>query len=48
VTEACPVKSAFDEAGRKMAEVLENRSIAELAGSLSRRATNWLAVRASA
>jgi len=48
VTEACPVKSAFDEAGRKMAEVLENTSIGELAGSLSRRATNWLAVRASA
>lgn len=48
VSDACPVKSAFDEAGRKMAEVLEVTTVAGLAGSLAKRAATWLAVRQTA
>lgn len=48
VTEVCPVKSAFDEAGRRMAEVLEATSIGDLAKGLSRRAATWLEVSQSA
>jgi Rrf2 family protein len=48
VTAVCPVKSVFDEAGRKMAEVLEATSLADLARSLPRRAATWLQVSQSA
>lgn len=48
VAEACPVKGAFDEAGRRMAETLEATTIGSLAGKLARRTTRWLAVRESA
>ena len=42
--DACPVSDAFDEARRKMAEVLEATTLEKLARGISRRAASWLAV----
>lgn len=48
VTDTCPVKGAFEEARRQMAEVLERTNVAGLAANLSRRAAKWLAIGESA
>lgn len=42
--EACPVSAAFEEARKKMAEVLGRTTLKSLAGGIARRSPSWLAV----
>jgi Rrf2 family protein len=44
LTESCPVSSAFAEARKRMAEVLGQTSMRDLAKGIARRSASWLKV----
>jgi Rrf2 family protein len=46
--ERCPVSDAFEEARRRMAEVLDATTVSDLAQGISQRSPSWLKVTACA